>query len=95
VIAREPATEQLDIEATNLLAHMLLTTVRAHLEMRPPGNDTVLEICNALGATAASVIAGTGPDPRVLEFFNRALADHLKLYAENDAPQPGEGEEQP
>lgn len=67
---------RVDATETVGLATKVFVPVREHLA-RMRGNDGVLETLNALAACAATVLRGTGPDPRALAFFHDALRDNL------------------
>jgi hypothetical protein len=75
-------TPEIDRARTEALAVELLRAVGATLATPPLGKDNVFVALNALAFALCPVLAGsTGPDAAALEFFRRALADNLVLFA--------------
>lgn len=68
---------EIDRARTEALAAELLRAVRLALATAPLGNDNIFVALNALAFVLCPVLAGTGFDPKALEFFRRALADNL------------------
>lgn len=72
-----PAPATVDRESCELVGRLIATAVGAHMRWRP-GNDGVFEALNALAATAAVVIRGTGEDAaKVRAWFDGALDQQL------------------
>jgi hypothetical protein len=62
---------------TETLTEEFGEVLKAHYLGRALSRDNVLDILNALGVTAAYVLAGTGPSQEALDFFRTAVAQQL------------------
>jgi hypothetical protein len=76
---------QLDRERIERLMVAILTPIRENFKTGPFSRDRCFEALNALAASVALVIEGSGgPGGEAEEFFRKALTQHL----DSNEPRP-------
>lgn len=68
-------------ERVAALTKTFARAVRQHYVDGPPARIAVFEVLNALAATVAFVLVGTGNSPEAHQFWSDALRDTASGYA--------------
>lgn len=75
-----PAAPIFSPEAVATLAKPIMEIIRQELTAAPPSRLRVFTVLNALAYCAAIVIAETGCNQSVIDFFEKAYFDAIELH---------------